>query len=150
VNKFAPKCRGLSFKRVADTASSGRIKVPVGSAMGAMHPALIPALPSGTDARKAAANLTFVVAAMPTGILLRGVSVPLLVDGRSNTPAPLFGPCSPAQCTALHNAARQGDAAGVKALLAEGSDVHSTDAGGYCLRSRLRSRRPRVGECVVE
>ena len=50
-------------------------------------------------------------------------------------PAPAFGLCSPAQCTALHNAARQGDAEGVKALLAEGSDVHSTDPGGYCLRS---------------
>ena len=125
--------------------------MPVGIAMGAMHPALIPALPSGTDVvRKAAATLTCVVAAMPTGILLRGISVPLFVDGRSNTPAPRFGPCSPARCTALHNAARQGDAGGVKALLAEGSDVHSTDAGGYCLRSRLRSRRLRVGECVVE
>ena len=73
-----------------------------------------------------------------------GISAPLFVDGRSNMLATLFGPCSPAQCTALHNAARQGDAGGVKALLAEGSDVHSTDAGGYCLRSRLLSRRPRL------
>ncbi len=61
-----------------------------------------------------------------------------------------FGPCSPARCTALHNAARQGDAGGVKALLAAGSDVHSTDPRGYSLRSRLLSRRLRVGEGVVE
>jgi hypothetical protein len=45
------------------------------------------------------------------------------------------GPCSAAQCTALHNAARQGDAGGIKALLAEGSDVHCKDPGGYSLRS---------------
>ena len=124
--------------------------MPVGCALDATHFALIPALPSGSDVRKAAATLICVVAAMPTGILLRGISVPLLVDDRPNMLATLFGPCSSAQCTALHNAARQGDAGGVKALLAEGSDVHSTDAGGYGLRSYLRSRRPRVGECVVE
>ena len=123
--------------------------MPVGCAVGAMHPALIPAILSGTDARRAAANLTCVVAAMPTGILLRGISVPLFFDGRSNTPAPRFGPCSPARCTALHNAARQGDAGGVKALLAAGSDVHSTDPRGYSLRSHLLSGRIRVGECLL-
>ncbi len=71
------------------------------------------------------------------------------VDGRSNIPAPRFGPCSPARCTALHNAARQGDAGGVKALLAAGSDVHSTDPRGYSLRSRLLSRRLRGVECLL-
>ena len=121
--------------------------MPVGIAVGAMHTALIPALPSGFNARKAAATLTCVVAAMPTGILLQAFpSGCLLMVGRTYQRR-FFGPCSPAQCTALHNAARQGDAGGVKALLAEGSDVHSTDAGGYGLRSYLRSRRPRVGEC---
>jgi hypothetical protein len=98
-------CRGLSFKQVADTASSGRIKVPVGCAVDATHFVLIPALPSGFNARKAAATLTCVVAAMPTGILLRGISIPLFVDGRSNIPAPLVWSV---QLCAMHSAAQRG------------------------------------------
>jgi hypothetical protein len=64
-------CRGLSFKQVADIASSRRVKIPpVDIAMVAMHPGLIPVLSSGSDVLKAA-TLTCVVAAMLTGILLR-------------------------------------------------------------------------------
>ncbi len=49
----------------------------------------------------------------------------------------------------MHNAARQGDAGGAKALLAAGSDVHSTDPRGYSLRSHLLSGRLRAGECLL-
>ncbi len=136
----ARRCRRLSFKQVADIASSRRVKIPpVDIAMVAMHPALIPVLSSGSDALKAA-TLTCVVAAMLTGILLRHFRS-FVCRWLSNIPAPRFGPCSSARCPALHNAARQGDAGGVKALLAAGSDVHSTDPSGYSLRSRLLSRR---------
>ena len=60
-------CSGLSCKHVADTVSSSLIEVSVGCAMGATSPA-IPARDS--DVRRAAI-LTSVVAAMPTGILMR-------------------------------------------------------------------------------
>jgi hypothetical protein len=97
-------CRELSFKQVADTASNSRIKVPVGCAVGAMHPAPTPALPSGTDARKAAVTLTCVVAAMPTGILLRHFR-PIACRWSVEHTSAAFWPVQPCP---MHSAAQRG------------------------------------------
>ena len=70
------------------------------------------------------------------------------VDIRRCISSPV-GLSSAAKCTALHNAARQGDSGGVKALLEDGSDVHSKDPGGYSFAiAFLPNRRFRACDCV--
>ena len=116
--------------RAVGTYSSEWIPSPFGIATGARF--LQMPIPSDSDVRRAAFFSTSAAAAMPKGsaalILLRRFHHVVVRCLLEQTVAGLVF-CS-AACTALHNAARQGNAEGVRALLAEGSDVHAKDAGG--------------------